>query len=111
MEECEIIDDNPFRKIKVKFKETTILPKIIPREEIESLLNYMYSHEHRNSNEKMYKYWLRDISVIETLFATGARVYEVSNIKIDCINLNTGLIKIMGKGGMKDIFRLLPLRF
>lgn len=46
LEECEIIDDNPFRKIKVKFKETTILPKIIPREEIESLLNYMYSHEH-----------------------------------------------------------------
>ena len=41
LEECEIIDDNPFRKIKVKFKETTILPKIIPREEIESLLNYM----------------------------------------------------------------------
>ena len=27
LEECEIIDDNPFRKIKVKFKETTILPK------------------------------------------------------------------------------------
>ena len=66
-----------------------------------------------NSNEKMYKYWLRDISVIETLFATGARVYEVSNIKIDCINLNTGLIKIMGKGGKKkeDTVQLLPLRF
>lgn len=106
LEECEIIDDNPFRKIKVKFKETTILPKIIPREEIESLLNYMYSHEHRNSNEKMYKYWLRDISVIETLFATGARVYEVSNIKIDCINLNTGLIKIMGKGGKERYIQI-----
>ena len=106
LEECEIIDDNPFRKIKVKFKETTILPKIIPREEIESLLNYMYSHENRNSNEKMYKYWLRDISVIETLFATGARVYEVSNIKIDCINLNTGLIKIMGKGGKERYIQI-----
>lgn len=106
LEECEIIDDNPFRKIKVKFKETTILPKIIPREEIESLLNYMYSREHRNSNEKMYKYWLRDISVIETLFATGARVYEVSNIKIDCINLNTGLIKIMGKGGKERYIQI-----
>ena len=51
LEECEIIDDNPFRKIKVKFKESTILPKIRPREEIESLLHYMYPHEHRNSNE------------------------------------------------------------
>ena len=97
LEECEIIDDNPFRKIKVKFKETTVLPRIIPREEIEHLLNYMYSCENINS-DKTYKYWLRDIAVVETLFATGARVYEISHIKLDSINLNTGLIKIMGKG-------------
>ena len=97
LEECEIIDNSPFRKIKVKFKESTVLPKIIPREEIECLLNYMYSREEIKS-EKTYKYWLRDIAVVETLFATGARVYEISHIKLDCINLNTGLIKIMGKG-------------
>lgn len=98
LEECEIIDDNPFRKIRVKFKETTVLPRVIPREEIELLLNYMYSRENVNS-KKTYKYWLRDIAVVETLFATGARVYEISHIKLDCINLNTGSIKIMGKGG------------
>ncbi len=98
LEEWEVIRDNPFRKIKVKFKETMILPKIIPREEIEHLLNYVYSCENVNMGTD-YKYWLRDISVIEILFATGARVYEVSNIKWDCVNLNTGLIKIMGKGG------------
>ena len=98
LEECEIIDDSPFRKIRVKFKEATVLPRVIPREEIELLLNYMYSRENLNC-DKTYKYWLRDIAVVETLFATGARVYEISHIKLDCINLNTGLIKIMGKGG------------
>lgn len=98
LEEHEIIDDNPFRKIKVKFKETAVLPKIIPREEIEILLNYIHSCK-RINNEKAHKHWLRDIAVVEVLFATGARVYEVSNIRLDCINLNTGLIKIMGKGG------------
>ena len=97
LEECEIIDDSPFRKIKVKFKEAAILPKIIPREEIETLLNYMHSCK-KISKNNTYKYWLRDIAVIETLFATGARVYEISNIRLDCINSNTGLIKIMGKG-------------
>lgn len=97
LEEREIIDDSPFRKIKVKFKEAAILPKIIPREEIETLLNYMHSFK-KISKDNTYKYWLRDIAVIETLFATGARVYEISNIRLDCINLNTGLIKIMGKG-------------
>ena len=39
LEEEELIAQNPFHKIKVKFKETTILPRIIPREEIEQLLN------------------------------------------------------------------------
>lgn len=44
LEEEEIISENPFRKIKVKFKENAILPRIIPRGEIEQLLNYMYVH-------------------------------------------------------------------
>lgn len=105
LEECELIADNPFRKIKVKFKETKILPRIIPREEIEQLLNYMYAHEDKR-NTRAYKYWLRDTAVIETFFATGARVYEISNIKAECVNLNTGLIKIMGKGGKERYIQI-----
>ena len=105
LEEKEIINDNPFRKIKVKFKETMILPRIIPREEIEQLLNYVYAQEDK-SNIKTYKYWLRDIAVIETLFATGARVYEISNIREDNVNLNTGLIRIMGKGGKERYIQI-----
>ena len=105
LEELDIISDNPFRKIKVKFKEAIILPRIIPREEIEQLLNYMYAHEDK-SNQRAYKYWLRDTSVIEIFFATGARVYEISNIKADCVNLNTGLIKIMGKGGKERYIQI-----
>lgn len=105
LEERDIITDNPFRKIKVKFKEPIILPKIIPREEIEQLLNYMYLQENKN-NAKVYKYWLRDVSVIETFFATGVRVYEISNIRVDSVNLNTGLIKIMGKGGKERYIQI-----
>ena len=102
LEEKEIISDNPFRKIKVRFKESTILPRIIPREEIEQLLNFMYIQKNKN-NVKVHKFWLRDIAVIETLFATGARVYEISNIREDSVNLNTGLIRLMGKGGMTTV--------
>ena len=43
LEEEELLEQNPFRKIKVKFKETIVLPRIIPRDEIEQLLNYMYT--------------------------------------------------------------------
>ena len=100
LEECEIIAESPFRKIKVKFKESVTLPRIIPREEIEKLLNHMY--QCLNENDKVsHKHMLRDVAVIEVFFATGARVYEISNIREDSINLNTGLIKLFGKGGQE----------
>ena len=38
------------------------------------------------------------MAVIELFFATGARVYEISNIRAENVNLNTGLIQLMGKG-------------
>lgn len=98
LEEEEIISRNPFRKIKVKFKETLTLPRVIPREEIEMLLNYMYDCLKENGLTG-YKYKLRDIAVVEVLFATGAREYEISNIREDSVNLNSGQIRIMGKGG------------
>ena len=97
LEDEELIQENPFRKIKVKFKETSELPKIIPREEIEQLLQSMYTD--LKIRKKKEKSILRDIAVVETLFATGSRVSEISNIKKENINLNTGVIRIMGKGG------------
>lgn len=105
LEEREIIEDNPFRKIRVKFKETVILPRIIPREEIELLLNSMYAQEEKIKGTSR-RYWLRDIAVVELLFATGARVCEVSNIKANNVNLNTGSIKIMGKGGKERYIQI-----
>lgn len=105
LEDEEILFENPFRRIKVKFKETKTLPRIIPRAEIERLFNYMYEQENR-IEERYHKYWLRDIAVMEMFFATGARVYEISNIRADCIDLNSGLVRIMGKGGKERYIQI-----
>ena len=72
MEDEAILSENPFRRVKVKFKENMKLPRIIPRAEIERLLNFVYGPQEKNS-----KWQLRDIAVIEIFFATGARVYEI----------------------------------
>ena len=104
-EEELIIETNPFKQIKVKFKEMFILPRIISREDIECLLNYMYK-QLKNTTQKKYKYYLRDTAIIEILFATGARVYEISNIQSNNINLNTGLICFMGKGGKERYIQI-----
>lgn len=105
LEEEELVEQNPFRKIKVKFKENIILPRIIPREEIEQLLNYIYASLSSLSGIQ-YKHSLRDAAVIEVFFATGARVYEISNIRAENINLNSGLIRIMGKGGKERYIQI-----
>lgn len=99
LEEEELIMDSPFRRIKVKFKETAVLPRIIPRMEIEKMLNCMYAGEQS-------RYKLRDIAVVETFFATGARVYEISNIRGECVDLDTGAIRIMGKGGKERYIQI-----
>lgn len=101
LEEEELIEKNPFRKIKLKFKENMVLSRVIPREEIEQLLNFMYS-----CRIKRNKYKSRDISVVELFFATGARVYEVSNLQKESIDLNSGVIRIFGKGGKERYIQI-----
>lgn len=103
LEEEEVLTENPFRRIHVKFKETVRLPRVIPRNEIEQLLNYMYKCRLKNRGNK---FILRDIAVVEMFFATGARVYEISNICWDCVDLNSGLIRIMGKGGKERYIQI-----
>lgn len=77
LEETEIIAESPFRKIKVKFKETVTLPRIIPREEIEKLLNHMY--QCLNENDKASRKFM--------LKSTGVRPHkEKINISKEIIN-------------------------
>ena len=102
LEDEELISETPFRRIRVKFKEAVVLPRIIPREEIEALLNCMYRRMSESAvmgeKQNEARYLLRDLAVIETFFATGARVYEISNIRRECMDLNSGLLRIDGKG-------------
>ena len=94
-EEERLEGSNPFTKIRVKFKEIESLPRIIPRNDIERLLNCMYDVMKQSGQEATI---YRDLSVIEMFFATGARVYEISNLKIQDIDLDNGIIKLFGKG-------------
>lgn len=66
LEEMEFIEESPFRKIKVKFKETMTLPRIISREDIEKLINHMYKCLNE-CNKRSHKYVVRDVAIIEVL--------------------------------------------
>lgn len=104
----ELIESNPFRKLRLSLKEPIILPKILDLKEIKSILKYLYAlkKQHLKKESVDYKLLVRDIVTIEMLFSTGVRVSELSNLKIKDINIKTGNIKIFGKGSKERIIQI-----
>jgi integrase/recombinase XerD len=49
---------------------------------------------------------LRDRAMIEVLYATGLRVSELVNLRLDGVNLETGFVRCLGKGSKE---RVVPL--
>lgn len=103
----ELLLESPLTKVKVKFKEAFVLPKIIPLAVIENILALVY-HIKQQPNLSDYKYQvvLRNIAVLEMLFATGIRVSELCSLKAEDVDLNEGIIKIFGKGSKERMVQI-----
>ena len=103
----EIIEINPFYKIKLKIKEPLILPKTISLKDIEKLFEYIYIEKNKyNENSYKYKEIVRDIAVLEVLIGTGIRISELCNIKKENMTYINNEIKIYGKGAKE---RIIPI--
>ena len=73
------------------------LPKSLTEEEVESLLGAPAVNDPLGN---------RDRCMLEVLYATGLRVSELVNLRAAQVNLNQGVIRILGKGNRE---RLIPL--
>jgi integrase/recombinase XerD len=73
------------------------LPRSLTEEEVESLLAAPAVGDPLGH---------RDRTMLEVLYATGLRVSELVNLKLAQVNLNQGVLRIVGKG---DRERLIPL--
>jgi len=102
----EIVKINPLRLIKTKFQEPKILPKVIPLEVIEKLLLAVHQECEKAKTEYKKFSTLRDVAIIEVLFATGMRVSELCSLKVEDINLANGCIHIMGKGNKERMIQI-----
>ncbi|HEY4563199.1 MAG TPA: site-specific integrase, partial [Thermoanaerobaculia bacterium] len=108
LEREDTIAVNPFRKMDVRIKETRRLPRTIPLTDLKRLFKHLYrlKSDHPDRESYAYKALVRDIAVLEILFATGARVAEVCHLKDEDVDLRKGRVKILGKGGRERMLQL-----
>lgn len=98
MEQIELISSNPFTKMRTKFREPIILPKVIPLHTIEEFLSLLYEDLDKAQTPYAQKTTLRNAVIIELLFSTGMRISELCSLNPEDVNLIEHTILIHGKG-------------
>ncbi|WP_373265160.1 tyrosine-type recombinase/integrase [Hungatella hathewayi] len=102
----EILPENPFAKIRVKFKEPVLLPRTITIQNIQKLFDITYELLAKSTSDYQKQSLSRDIAVLELLFSTGLRVSELCSLNRTDIDLKQGLIRIYGKGSKERIIQI-----
>lgn len=102
----ELLKENPFTKLDIRFREAKLLPKTIPFHSIQSFLSTLYAQKELAESEYQLRCCIRDIAVIELLFATGMRISELCSLKPSDMDFESNNILIYGKGAKERIIQL-----
>ena len=90
--------ETPFAKLDIRFREAKLLPKTIPFHSIQTFLSTLYAQKEEAKSQYQLRCCIRDIAVIELLFATGVRISELCSLRPSDIDLKSSNILIYGKG-------------
>lgn len=109
-----VLAESPFWRVKLSFGRMVLLPRTLTRREIRKLLSQGWSEllalEERTNNSGA-KYVrpkkqssrdyrsIRNLALVDLLFATGMRVGEVSSLDLRDFVADEGVFKVRGKGG------------
>ncbi len=109
MEFEELIEINPFRKIRLSIKEPKVLPRVMTLKEASQLFTSVYQELNEYTNKKdsyAYKEKVRDIAVIELLFGTGVRVSELCSLRYGDMGTDFSSIRVNGKGNKERTIQI-----
>ena len=106
LETEDIISINPFHKIQIRYKDPFLLPKIIPINQINTIIQYAYNKHSQANTLYERKATLRNILIIELLFATGMRISELCSLTLKQIDFFDFIIKIYGKGSRERLIQI-----
>ena len=99
-----LIKTNPFDKLRICIHSPQQLPRIIPQNTIELLLECAYE-KYKVGNRTI----LRDIVVLELLFTTGLRVSELCSLSSDNFDINNNGVRLLinGKGRKERVIQII----
>jgi len=89
----EIRDDDPTVDVEMP-RVPRGLPKALTLQQVTSLIEGVVGEDPAA---------LRDRAILETLYGTGARISELVGMSIADIDMNDGLVRVMGKGSRERI--------
>jgi integrase/recombinase XerD len=92
----QIVTANPTALLETP-KQKRILPDTLSFDEIESIIGEIDLSKPEGGRNK---------AILETLYSCGLRVTELVNLRISCLFLDIGFIRVIGKG---DKERLVPI--
>ena len=96
--------DNPLRRVRIKLKEPQRLPVVMTKAEtgrIFALLNE--NVQSGKGSTQGHKLAVRNRAVFELLFGTGMRIGELCGLRNCDVDLEHGLVHIIGKGNKERI--------
>jgi integrase/recombinase XerD len=102
----EILSENPFDKLDIRFREAKLLPKTIPFHSLQTFLSTLYTQKKLAQTDYQRRCCIRDIAVIELLFATGMRICELCSLRPQNIDLENNTVRIYGKGSKERILQV-----
>lgn len=108
LEREDVIVASPFRRMQVRIREPKRLPRTLSLTQLEQILTAAYRESAvlAASGQGPPPVLVRDIALMELLFATGARVSEICNLRREAVDLVQGSIRILGKGGRERVIHV-----
>ena len=103
LEANELIETNPFDKLRIRIHSPQQLPRTIPEHIVRALLQCVYE-----AYVEQGRWALRDIAVLELLFSTGARVSELCELSAETFIFEDNALRLLiyGKGRKERVIRI-----